>query len=287
MSRPARFLSCEKCGGVVKREKTSSRYCSHACARASRKRNACSVDGCVNGRVVSGYCPMHAKRIKVHGDPSTAARILLGTCGSCGKAYTYPAKASQSRWCSRKCANDAAYARDIESTRQSDPVPCARCGAFFHKGPRIPVSDRYFCSRRCSGMASAEHRATTARCRVCEAEYVTANPIQRICKSCARTRRLRSISVRNRRRKALRRGALGPTHTEAEWNALLDRHGRLCAYCREKPAEHRDHVMPVSRNGSDAIDNILPACARCNTRKGAILPEAWRQKLQKEYGRAW
>lgn len=60
-------------------------------------------------------------------------------------------------------------------------------------------------------------------------------------------------------------------------NALLfqrDRH--LCCYCgRQKRPEFltRDHVIPVSRGGTDQWKNVVTACKPCNQRKGAKTPE--------------
>jgi len=40
-----------------------------------------------------------------------------------------------------------------------------------------------------------------------------------------------------------------------------------CAYCGGV-ATTRDHVVPVSRGGSNASLNLVPACLSCNSRKG-------------------
>jgi len=45
-------------------------------------------------------------------------------------------------------------------------------------------------------------------------------------------------------------------------------------YC-DAPAAHVDHVIPRSRGGSDDIDNLVPACARCNLSKGARTLQEW------------
>jgi hypothetical protein len=68
------------------------------------------------------------------------------------------------------------------------------------------------------------------------------------------------------RRRARRRGAVG-FHTSDEWKALQAAHGGLCAYCRLRPGVTKDHIVPLSRGGSDWIENIAPACRSCNARK--------------------
>ena len=56
--------------------------------------------------------------------------------------------------------------------------------------------------------------------------------------------------------------------------------GYRCAYCGIKPERlDPDHVVPLSRGGSNAPSNLLPSCPDCNTSKGAMtLPEweSWR-----------
>lgn len=51
--------------------------------------------------------------------------------------------------------------------------------------------------------------------------------------------------------------------------AMLAKHGHQCVYCDAKnvPLE-KDHVRPRSRDGSNALSNLVPACRPCNQRKG-------------------
>lgn len=55
-------------------------------------------------------------------------------------------------------------------------------------------------------------------------------------------------------------------HDTAEVLNLVSSYLGLCVYCDAEYA-HLDHVEPVARGGADDIDNIVPACARCNQRK--------------------
>ncbi len=58
--------------------------------------------------------------------------------------------------------------------------------------------------------------------------------------------------------------------------ALFRRDRNTCLYCGHTFADWdltRDHVVPKSRGGSDAWDNVIVACKRCNHRKGGLLLE--------------
>jgi 5-methylcytosine-specific restriction endonuclease McrA len=58
---------------------------------------------------------------------------------------------------------------------------------------------------------------------------------------------------------------------------VFARDGGRCAYCRAV-AETIDHIMPRSRGGRHAWENVVAACAKCNHRKGNRTPAelGWR-----------
>jgi len=53
----------------------------------------------------------------------------------------------------------------------------------------------------------------------------------------------------------------------------------VCGYCgmeHETKRMHVDHIVPISRGGRHAADNIQIACQRCNTSKGdRMLVDEW------------
>lgn len=59
------------------------------------------------------------------------------------------------------------------------------------------------------------------------------------------------------------------THTAAEWQDLCARHHHCCARCSTPGLPlFKDHIRPISKGGSDSIDNLQPLCKRCNSVKG-------------------
>jgi 5-methylcytosine-specific restriction endonuclease McrA len=77
------------------------------------------------------------------------------------------------------------------------------------------------------------------------------------------------------RKKAKAAGAVG-SHSLKDWNRLVARYGGRCAYCGADGGWTRDHVIPVTRGGSDFIGNILPACMSCNASKQDKFPTEWK-----------
>jgi len=52
-----------------------------------------------------------------------------------------------------------------------------------------------------------------------------------------------------------------------------------CQYCGKNGNLTIDHVVPRSRGGDDAWENVVACCVRCNNRKGDRIPEEEGMKL--------
>lgn len=71
--------------------------------------------------------------------------------------------------------------------------------------------------------------------------------------------------------------------TERERRTVYGRMGGHCAYCgRELPYKEMqvDHVVPLRKGGSDALDNMLPACRSCNHYKHSMDLEGFRRLVE-------
>lgn len=77
--------------------------------------------------------------------------------------------------------------------------------------------------------------------------------------------------AQNQRRRAREANVPHEPYSRTE---ILARYGDTCAYC-DAPAEHLDHVHPLSKGGADAPHNLLPACAPCNLSKNAKTLAEW------------
>lgn len=90
--------------------------------------------------------------------------------------------------------------------------------------------------------------------------------------------------VRNRR--ARKRNAEG-SHTDKDIQAIWDRQGGICVYC---PADlritghHVDHIVAVSKGGSNWPSNLQCLCPDCNLRKWSLSEEEFLAKQKGPHG---
>jgi 5-methylcytosine-specific restriction endonuclease McrA len=73
------------------------------------------------------------------------------------------------------------------------------------------------------------------------------------------------ITARRRARLSFAEG----DYTAEEFATLCDRYGHRCFYCGRAVRLTADHIVPLTRGGSNYISNIIPACQPCNSSKGA------------------
>src|SRR4051812_22620758 len=131
-------------------------------------------------------------------------------------------------------------------------------------------------------MADAISTADSAACPKCGSNQFgfwtssSGNFTRRYCRPCqaVRRQRYRQLKANN-----------GGHHQPAEWRALLNRTPR-CPDCQRGWAEiparpnpryrftwTKDHIVPLSKDGNDAIGNVRPLCYECNFRKASKIPK--------------
>lgn len=70
-----------------------------------------------------------------------------------------------------------------------------------------------------------------------------------------------------------------PRRVNVNRREVLDRDGHICAACGSINDLQIDHIIPVSRGGSDDMSNLQILCGPCNRSKGAKLPDEWEGRV--------
>lgn len=117
-------------------------------------------------------------------------------------------------------------------------------------------------------------KANAEKLRVAKAAYRAANTKKAVALTNAwRAANPVSAKVNNHNRRARERNAPG-SHSAEDILSLFRRQKGRCAYCLTsiKAGYQVDHVVALSRGGSNWPSNLALACSRCNTRKHAKSP---------------
>lgn len=76
-----------------------------------------------------------------------------------------------------------------------------------------------------------------------------------------------------------------PRLPDREWwplrGLVFQRDGYVCTYCKDEDGPFQiDHIVPVTRGGSNEPDNLCVACKPCNSSKGDRLLSEWRGRYR-------
>ena len=187
-------------------------------------------------------------------------------------------------------------------------IPCSWCGKLVYRSPC--QIGRTLCSHACRDAKKRAERINdaegTARCAKCRewkpiAEFVKGGlgKLHSYCKPCSSDwfaeRRKTDPEVRKPYRPAYRltdeqkkenkraanhmqhqaRRAAGEKPHKFDIQRMICNQGGRCAYCNELllGKYHIDHKTPVSKGGTNALDNLHLTCPRCNLKKSDLTHE--------------
>lgn len=76
---------------------------------------------------------------------------------------------------------------------------------------------------------------------------------------------------------------LPSTLTDEEWGDIVREYHYVCAYCGCSDMKlTQEHWIPLVRGGGYTKENIVPACKRCNSRKGTKTGDEFMEQLDLE-----
>lgn len=66
-------------------------------------------------------------------------------------------------------------------------------------------------------------------------------------------------------------------------NALIEKQNGCCVYCKTDISKKRavDHIIPLTKGGTNWPNNIQLLCKSCNSRKSDIMPDVFRDRFEK------
>ena len=219
----------------------------------------CDVVGCGGKHRAKGYCSTHYNSMVL--DSSKRRPKVEMPCSACGTMVVKDkgrGKRYRDIFCNLQCRSDLTRRNRLASQQVVGPLPWTDPPAPIVEPPTPAEVTRLWVNGPCGwcgeGFTSYSWYDIPTYCSV----------------RCGRK------SGRARRR-ALESGSSG-TYTQAElvkkWIAV----GRCCTYCREPHTLdliEPDHVVPLSKGGSNSIANVVPSCRGCNGDKRDLLIEDW------------
>lgn len=84
-----------------------------------------------------------------------------------------------------------------------------------------------------------------------------------------------SNKISGQRRRATLRNAFKVKYSPKQLKSRFELFDNACAYCGNKEVLTLDHFVPLSKKGFDCLENIVPACLRCNCSKNAFTASEW------------
>ena len=199
-------------------------------------------------------------------------------CPVCGKVFNGN---KGSKRCSSVCWK-------VATTKE---CVCRNCGKIWRTG-NSQAGDKY-CSWECYNAVRVKF--VVKKCPICGKEFRTHPPRDNKACSVLCGNRLRAlpkdelkrrqnenlkkwrrnnpegVSAQKQRRRSLELNAKGH-FTAQQFRKLIEKHRGRCVYCGKKKKLVADHIIPLTKGGSNYISNIQPLCVSCNCRKGNKLP---------------
>lgn len=157
----------------------------------------------------------------------------------------------------------------------------AKAIKYYRNHPNKEAVYRATNRERIAKRGTAWYEANKERALKRSEEWYEANKERRAQKGAAWDRAHRETRILHcSKRRSLKYGntPISEMLTSVEWLAILALADGHCAYCGKEAKLTLDHIIPLSKGGKHSKDNVVPACAHCNSSKGNKTLEEWNAK---------
>lgn len=150
---------------------------------------------------------------------------------------------------------------------------CKECRREYHRAN----SKKHYARTRTEKLAKVKAYAAMKADEIKVYQHTYHTSDEHRAKERERSRKRRADPAGNKHRAYLTRRYLARrfnnpgycTKQQLDWR--WEYYGHKCWICRQ-PAKETDHVIPVSKGGSNWPGNLRPICKPCNVRKGNMWP---------------
>ena len=155
-----------------------------------------------------------------------------------------------------------------------------RCESLVPTNQRGYAQRYYFAHKEAYiARARAWRKANPEKMLACQRNWREANPKKHAAyNSKWREANLEKCAEYARNRRACKLKAEG-SFTAEEFQALCEKAGNRCLCCGSSGALTADHIVPLSRGGSNNIENIQPLCQSCNSKKSTKTVNYWFKEI--------
>lgn len=169
-----------------------------------------------------------------------------------------------------------AYQKEYTATHHEQKADYGKRRYEGHKDRFIQRNKSYYATHR------EQSNAQSAKYREAHPDTIKANQQRWMKENAERVQHYRQREDRrlagrahSSHRRALKKNS-PLAHTAQDIEQQKTRQKGKCYYCHKKFADfHVDHIIPLSRGGSNGPDNIVVTCPTCNLSKNDRLPHEW------------
>ena len=200
-------------------------------------------------------------------------------CLNCSSSLVVHKPRRPKKFCNTKCKDSYAYKMEKESRPAEKVKVCPTCKVSF----QVPFSSRVqYCSRACQPNRIAfKAKQIFHPCKRCSAQTFVRRTYCPPCWQWVQSeQKIPRIYTAEKTRKERRRKreSEAPGLTRRQLDRLLatwKAERQPCVYCYNL-ANTIDHIVPLTRNGTNFEDNLAPCCRSCNSSKASKLILEWK-----------